>query len=105
MANVRVSAKGSHDRGPGELDHIRSGSPGDLSLFDTSHATYQSGTRKQDAQQQARLTMDEMVRALAWQDMCRKTTTRTRRMISTRRRGSRGTAKEIAAFGSLEGDT
>jgi prepilin-type N-terminal cleavage/methylation domain-containing protein len=33
-------------------------------LFDTSHATYQSGTRKQDVQQQARLAMDEMVRAL-----------------------------------------
>ena len=31
-------------------------------LFDTSHATYESGTRKQDVQQQARLAMDEMVR-------------------------------------------
>lgn len=33
-------------------------------LFDTSHATYASGTRKQDVQQQARLAMDEMVRGL-----------------------------------------
>jgi prepilin-type N-terminal cleavage/methylation domain-containing protein len=33
-------------------------------LFDTSHATYESGTRKQEVQQQARLAMDEMVRAL-----------------------------------------
>lgn len=33
-------------------------------LFDTSHATYASGTRKQAVQQQARLAMDEMVRAL-----------------------------------------
>lgn len=35
-----------------------------LQLFDTSHATYASGTRKQDVQQQARLAMDGMVRAL-----------------------------------------
>lgn len=33
-------------------------------LFDVSHATYQSGTRKQDVQQQARLAMDEMIRTL-----------------------------------------
>jgi prepilin-type N-terminal cleavage/methylation domain-containing protein len=33
-------------------------------LFDTSHATYAAGTRKQDVQQQARLAMDQMVRAL-----------------------------------------
>jgi prepilin-type N-terminal cleavage/methylation domain-containing protein len=31
-------------------------------LFDTSHATYASGTRKQDVQQQARLAMDEIVK-------------------------------------------
>jgi prepilin-type N-terminal cleavage/methylation domain-containing protein len=33
-------------------------------LFDTSHATYASGTKKQDVQQQARLAMDEIVRTL-----------------------------------------
>ena len=33
-------------------------------LFDTSHATYNSGTRKQDVQQQARLAMDEIVKRL-----------------------------------------
>jgi prepilin-type N-terminal cleavage/methylation domain-containing protein len=31
-------------------------------LFDTSHATYASGTKKQDVQQQARLAMDEIVK-------------------------------------------
>jgi prepilin-type N-terminal cleavage/methylation domain-containing protein len=31
-------------------------------LFDTSHATYASGTRKQDVQQQARMAMDEIVK-------------------------------------------
>jgi prepilin-type N-terminal cleavage/methylation domain-containing protein len=33
-------------------------------LFDSSHSTYSSGTRRQDVQQQARLAMDEIVRAL-----------------------------------------
>jgi Tfp pilus assembly protein PilW len=33
-------------------------------LFDSSHATYNSGTRKQDVQQQARLAMDEIVKRL-----------------------------------------
>ena len=33
-------------------------------LFTTSEATYVSGTRKQDAQQQARLAMDEMARSI-----------------------------------------
>lgn len=33
-------------------------------LFETSHATYASGTRKQDVQQQARLAMDDIVRTL-----------------------------------------
>jgi prepilin-type N-terminal cleavage/methylation domain-containing protein len=31
-------------------------------LFDTSHATYLSGTRRQDVQQQARLALDEIAR-------------------------------------------
>jgi prepilin-type N-terminal cleavage/methylation domain-containing protein len=31
-------------------------------LFDTSHATYLSGTRRQDVQQQARLAVDEIAR-------------------------------------------
>ena len=31
-------------------------------LFDTSHATYASGTKKQDVQQQARLAMEEIVK-------------------------------------------
>jgi Tfp pilus assembly protein PilW len=31
-------------------------------LFDTSHATYASGTKKQDVQQQARLAMDEIAK-------------------------------------------
>jgi prepilin-type N-terminal cleavage/methylation domain-containing protein len=33
-------------------------------VFDSSHRTYASGTRKQDAQQNARLAMDEMIRGL-----------------------------------------
>jgi len=33
-------------------------------IFDTSHATYSSGTRKQDVQQQTRLAMEEIVRSL-----------------------------------------
>lgn len=33
-------------------------------LFDTSHSTYSSGTRKQDVQQQTRLAMEEIVRSL-----------------------------------------
>jgi prepilin-type N-terminal cleavage/methylation domain-containing protein len=33
-------------------------------LFDASHSTYSSGTRRQDVQQQARLAMEEIVRSL-----------------------------------------
>ncbi len=33
-------------------------------LFETSHSTYSSGTRRQDVQQQARLAMEEIVRSL-----------------------------------------
>jgi hypothetical protein len=33
-------------------------------IFDRSNATYNSGTRKQDIQQQARLAMDEMVKRI-----------------------------------------
>jgi prepilin-type N-terminal cleavage/methylation domain-containing protein len=75
-------------------------------LFDTSHATYQSGTRKQDAQQQARLTMDEMVRALRMAGYVPENydADPTNDLNATARLHV-GTAKEIAAFGSLEGDT
>ena len=80
-------------------------------LFDTSHATYASGTRKRDVQQQARLAMDEMVRALRMAgyvpenyDMDPATglpipgndLTGTARIHLA-------TANAIAAFGSLEG--
>lgn len=73
-------------------------------LFDTSHATYQSGTRKQDVQQQARLAMDEVVRALRMAgyvpenydiDVANDLTSTARLHV--------GTANAIAAFGSLEG--
>jgi prepilin-type N-terminal cleavage/methylation domain-containing protein len=73
-------------------------------LFDTSHATYQSGTRKQDVQQQARLAMDEMVRALRMAgyvpenydaDLANDLTGTARVHVAT--------ANAIAAFGSLEG--
>lgn len=73
-------------------------------LFDTSHATYQSGTRKQDVQQQARLAMDDMVRALRMAgyvpenydaDLANDLTGTARIHVAT--------ANAIAAFGSLEG--
>jgi len=73
-------------------------------LFDTSHATYQSGTRKQEVQQQARLAMDEMVRALRMAgyvpenydaDLTNDLTGTARLHVAT--------ANSIAAFGSLEG--
>jgi prepilin-type N-terminal cleavage/methylation domain-containing protein len=73
-------------------------------LFDTSHATYQSGTRKQEVQQQARLAMDEMVRALRMAgyvpenydaDLTNDFTGTARLHVAT--------ANSIAAFGSLEG--
>ena len=75
-------------------------------LFDTSHATYESGTRKQDVQQQARLAMDEMVRALRMAgyapenfdaDITNDLTATARLHVAT--------ANAIAAFGSLEGGT
>jgi prepilin-type N-terminal cleavage/methylation domain-containing protein len=73
-------------------------------LFDTSHATYESGTRKQDVQQQARLAMDEMVRAFRMAgyvpenydaDITNDLTATARIHVAT--------ANAIAAFGSLEG--
>jgi prepilin-type N-terminal cleavage/methylation domain-containing protein len=73
-------------------------------LFDTSHATYESGTRKQDVQQQARLAMDEMVRAFRMAgyvpenydaDITNDLTGTARLHVAT--------ANSIAAFGSLEG--
>jgi prepilin-type N-terminal cleavage/methylation domain-containing protein len=73
-------------------------------LFDTSHATYESGTRKQDVQQQARLAMDEMVRALRMAgyvpenfdaDLTNDLTGTARIHVAT--------ANALAAFGSLEG--
>jgi prepilin-type N-terminal cleavage/methylation domain-containing protein len=80
-------------------------------LFDTSHATYQSGTRKQDVQQQARLAMDEMVRALRMAgyvpenydiDPTTKEPILGNDLTGTARLHV-GTANAIAAFGSLEG--
>jgi prepilin-type N-terminal cleavage/methylation domain-containing protein len=73
-------------------------------LFDTSHATYQSGTRKQDVQQQARLAMDEMVRALRMAGYVPENydADLTNDLSGTARLHV-GTANALAAFGSLEG--
>jgi len=80
-------------------------------LFDTSHATYQSGTRKQDVQQQARLAMDEMVRALRMAgyipenydvDPATLVPILGNDLTGTARIHV-ATANAIAAFGSLEG--
>lgn len=73
-------------------------------LFDTSHATYQSGTRKQDVQQQARLAMDEMVRALRMAGYVPENyDADPANDLSLTARLHVGTANAIAAFGSLEG--
>ena len=73
-------------------------------LFDTSHATYESGTRKQQVQQQARLAMDEMVRALRMAGYVPENydADPTNDLTGTARIHV-GTANAIAAFGSLEG--
>jgi prepilin-type N-terminal cleavage/methylation domain-containing protein len=75
-------------------------------LFDTSHATYQSGTRKQDVQQQARLAMDEMVRALRMAGYVPENfdADATNDLTATARIHV-ATANALAAFGSLEGGT
>jgi len=73
-------------------------------LFDTSHATYQSGTRKQDVQQQARLAMDEMVRALRMAGYVPENyDADLTNDLSATARVHVATANAIAAFGSLEG--
>ena len=73
-------------------------------LFDTSHATYQSGTRKQDVQQQARLAIDEMVRALRMAGYVPENyDADLANDLSGTARLHVGTANAIAAFGSLEG--
>jgi prepilin-type N-terminal cleavage/methylation domain-containing protein len=73
-------------------------------LFDTSHATYQAGTRKQDVQQQARLAMDEMVRALRMAGYVPENyDADLTNDLSATARLHVGTADAIAAFGSLEG--
>ncbi len=75
-------------------------------LFDTSHATYQAGTRKQDVQQQARLAMDEMVRAFRMAGYVPENyDADVTNDLSATARLHVGTANAIAAFGSLEGDT
>lgn len=74
-------------------------------LFDTSHATYQSGTRKQDVQQQARLAMDEMVRALRMAGYVPENyDPDPANDLNGTARIHVGTANAVAAFGSLEGD-
>lgn len=75
-------------------------------LFDTSHATYQSGTRKQDVQQQARLAMDEMVRALRMAGYVPENfDADTTNDLAATARIHVATANALAAFGSLEGGT
>ncbi len=73
-------------------------------LFDTSHATYQSGTRKQEVQQQARLAMDEMVRALRMAGYVPENyDANLGNDLAGTARLHVATADAIAAFGSLEG--
>lgn len=74
-------------------------------LFDTSHATYQSGTRKQDVQQQARLAMDEMVRALRMAGYVPENyDADLTNDLSATARVHVAAANALAAFGSLEGE-
>lgn len=73
-------------------------------LFDTSHATYESGTRKQEVQQQARLAMDEMVRALRMAGYVPENyDANLGNDLTGTARLHVATANAIAAFGSLEG--
>jgi len=82
-------------------------------LFDASQRTYASGTRKQDVQQQARLAMDEMVRALRMAgyvlenydlDAGGNPITANDLPLGTLRIHL-GTANAVAAFGDLDNST
>lgn len=73
-------------------------------LFDTSHATYSSGTAKQDVQQQARLAMDEMVRSLRMAGyVAENFDATTGNELANTARIHVGTANALAVFGSLDG--
>ncbi|HSB71853.1 MAG TPA: prepilin-type N-terminal cleavage/methylation domain-containing protein [Candidatus Methylomirabilis sp.] len=73
-------------------------------LFDTSQATYESGTRKQDVQQQARLAMDEMVRSLRMAGYVPENfDANVANDLTSTARLHLGTANAIAVFGSLDG--
>jgi prepilin-type N-terminal cleavage/methylation domain-containing protein len=73
-------------------------------LFDTSHATYVRGTRKQDVQQQARLAMDEMVRGLRMAGYIPENFNGSPPIVNSLRIHM-GTPNFLAAFGGLDGNT
>jgi prepilin-type N-terminal cleavage/methylation domain-containing protein len=73
-------------------------------LFDTSHSTYASGTRKQDVQQQARLAMDEMVRALRMAGYVPENFDDLIADVNNSLRIHMGSDSVLAVFGSLDGN-
>jgi len=73
-------------------------------LFDTSHATYASGTKKQDVQQQARLAMDEIVRTLRMAGYVAENFDATvGNELTATARMHVATANALAVFGDLDG--
>jgi prepilin-type N-terminal cleavage/methylation domain-containing protein len=73
-------------------------------LFDTSHSTYSSGTRRQDVQQQARLAMEEMVRSLRMAGYVPENyDANTGNDVAGTARIHVATANALAVFGSLDG--
>lgn len=69
-------------------------------LFDTSHATYASGTKKQDVQQQARLAMDEIVKRVRMAGYFPENFTATPAALANRIRI--GAATGLAVYGDMD---
>jgi prepilin-type N-terminal cleavage/methylation domain-containing protein len=71
-------------------------------LFDTSHATYASGTKKQDVQQQARLAMEEIVKRVRMAGYFPENFTATPVVPALANRIRIGTATGLAVYGDMD---
>ena len=71
-------------------------------LFDTSHATYASGTKKQDVQQQARLAMDEIVKRVRMAGYFPENFTATPVVPALANRIRIGAATGLAVYGDMD---
>ncbi len=71
-------------------------------LFDTGHATYASGTRKQDVQQQARLAMDEIVKRVRMAGYFPENFTAVPPTPAFANRIRIGTANGLAVYGDMD---